>query len=133
MARPTRFERVASTFGGWRSIQLSYGRIDVQIVSEIDCGQSRFQKSNWLKRRRLKPRRSSPFALYNLLSICFRGASVTRKVILLLPLNFTNRLVLPDFLASEIQQKELAFAFGGQRSIQLSYGCGCRSGAPLFS
>lgn len=44
MARPTRFERVASTFGGWRSIQLSYGRIDIQIVSETERGQSRIEQ-----------------------------------------------------------------------------------------
>ncbi len=43
LAHPTRFERVASTFGGWRSIQLSYGCINVQIVSEIEQGQSRIR------------------------------------------------------------------------------------------
>ena len=43
MAHPARFERAASTFGGWRSIQLSYGCINVQIVTETNKGQSRIQ------------------------------------------------------------------------------------------
>ena len=49
LARPTRFERVASTFGGWRSIQLSYGRIKVKIPFETDRGQpqtSSYSKNN---------------------------------------------------------------------------------------
>jgi hypothetical protein len=46
MARPRRFERPTSTSGGWRSIQLSYGRIRGEILSEIDLvGYSSHQTS----------------------------------------------------------------------------------------
>jgi len=40
----------------------------------------------------------------------------------MLPSSFANRLVSLDFFATLNQQKELAFAFGGQHSIHLSYG-----------
>jgi hypothetical protein len=39
VARPTRFERVASTFGGWHSIQLSYGRISLRLILSTSSGQ----------------------------------------------------------------------------------------------
>ena len=54
VAHPARFERVASTFGGWCSIQLNYGCIDIQTVSEIEQGQSRIQQSNPLEHSGLR-------------------------------------------------------------------------------
>jgi hypothetical protein len=34
VARSTRFERVTSTFGGWRAIHLSYGRVPICICAQ---------------------------------------------------------------------------------------------------
>ena len=86
-----------------RSIQLSYGCINVQIVSETEQGQSRIQKSSRLQRLGFNLRRSSPFVRYNLLSVCFRGASATSDAIFMLPSSFANRLVSPDFFDARNQ------------------------------
>jgi hypothetical protein len=100
-------------------------------VSAIDLGQSQIQFSNRLDRHSLSPSRPPPFVSHNLLSICFRGASATSNAIFVFPSSFANRLVSLDFYNTLDQQKELAFAFGGQRSIQLSYGsAGARLGRP---
>jgi hypothetical protein len=56
----------------WRSIQLSYGCIDIQIVSEIKQGQSRNQTIEWADSEQPFALRISPFVLYGLLAVCFR-------------------------------------------------------------
>jgi hypothetical protein len=73
--------------------------------------------------QRTKPRQSSPVVLYNLLPVCFRGASVTSEAVFLFLPSFAKTLVSLDFFHTRASQKELAYAFGGQHSIQLSYGC----------
>ena len=85
-------------FGGRHSIQLSYGCIGLQIMSETELGQSRIRHSHQRKRRSFKPHRLSPFVLYTLPIVRFRAASATTEAILLLPSSFANRLVSLDFL-----------------------------------
>lgn len=91
-------------FGGRHSIQLSYGCIDRHIVSETDRGQPRIRHSLQGKRHGLKPYRLSPFVLYILPTVCFRGASVTTEAIWLLPLSFANCLVSLDFFDPQTQR-----------------------------
>ena len=114
---------MASTFGGWRSIQLSYGCIDSQIVPEIEQGQSRNRVMETTDSQQVSVLPIVAFRSLRPPSICFRGASVASKAVLLLPSSFPNLLVSLAFFDTLTHQKELASAFGGQRSIQLSYGC----------
>ncbi|WP_211250650.1 hypothetical protein, partial [Thioclava dalianensis] len=89
-------------------------------MSEIEQGQSRIQQSKRLKPSGAESRRLLPFVLPNLLSVCFRGASATSNAILMLPSSFSNRLVSLDFYDTLVQQKELAFAFGGRSPEDIS-------------
>jgi hypothetical protein len=69
MARPRRFERPTFAFGGQRSIQLSYGRLTLQIAETARSGNnaSPLQKRPWakpfLRVPVVKPRKNGLFRL----------------------------------------------------------------------
>ena len=114
---------MASTFGGWRSIQLSYGCISSSPSPTDYEGQ------------RIRPSQTSPTSRppsdYAPLSAvpppfsenCLRGAYAKISRGLAASVGLLKLLFSRTFLQLLTNETPLTSAFGGQHSIQLSYGC----------
>ena len=55
LARPVRLERTAFGFGGQRSIQLSYGRLGMVILTENEVAGDAGPSSQWQKSACIRP------------------------------------------------------------------------------